>query len=168
MNALLAARLNTLRADFESVTGNPFQDFFCPILFKDEKVRLCRAHVINRRFRDSDRSWTIQRADVDAWFGTLFEDDFLALEYKDQSVIEDALTDKDLTRRFRPRLTVDGQIVDYFLSRGRVPGPQTSGELDVKGRKMQVGLKCKRCQAKPKLRDNILSRQLRSVLEHTR
>ena len=84
MNGQVAAREKSLRVDFESVTGNPPQHFFlCRILFKDERAQLCRAHVINRRFRNSDPSWTIQRADVDAWFGTLFEDDFLALEYRD-------------------------------------------------------------------------------------
>ena len=141
MNRHMAARVKSLRHDFESVTGNPFQHFFCPILFKDERTRLCRAHVINKRFRESDRSWTIQRADVDAWFGTLFEDDFLALEYKDKPIIEDALTNKDLARRFRPRLTVDGQVVDHFLAHGHVSRNQTIGDLDVNGLKMQVGLK---------------------------
>ena len=83
MNGQAAARVKSLRVDFESVTGNPFQHFFCPILFKDERAQLCRAHVINRRFRNSYPARTNQRADVDAWFGTLFENDFLALEYKD-------------------------------------------------------------------------------------
>ena len=57
MNGQVAARVKSLSVDFESVTGNLFQHFFfCPILFKDERSQLCRAHVINRRFRNSDPS----------------------------------------------------------------------------------------------------------------
>ena len=90
MNGQVAAQVKSLRVDLESVTGNPFQHFFfCPILFKDERPQLCRAHVIYRGFRNSDPSWTIQRADVDAWFGTLFEDDFLVPEYKDGRAVGD-------------------------------------------------------------------------------
>ena len=142
MNGKVADRAKSLRVDFESVTGNPFQHFFfCPILFEEEKAQLCRAHMINRRFRNSGPSWTFQQADVDAWFGTLFEDDFLALDYKDQPIIEDVLTDKAIAPRFRPRLTVDVQVLDHFLAQNRVLGTQTIGGLDVIVRKMQVGLK---------------------------
>ena len=74
-------RLDSLRADYEASTGLPFQYFFCPITWKDEDVPLCRAHVINKAFRGADRSWTVQRADVDNWFGSLFENDFLATDY---------------------------------------------------------------------------------------
>ena len=100
MNGQVAARVKSLRFDFESVTGNAFQHtFFCPIVFKDERAQLCRAHVINRKFRNSDPSWTIQRADVDAWVGTLFEDDFLALEYKDVRAVGD-IADADVVPSF--------------------------------------------------------------------
>ena len=82
MNGQIVSRVKSLRVDFESVAGNPFQHLFSPILFKDKRSQLCRAQVINRKFRNSDLSRTIQRADVEAWFGTSFENEFQALEYK--------------------------------------------------------------------------------------
>ena len=80
VNTELRERVETLRADYESCTDQPWNYFLCPILFRDEEAQLCRAHVINKAFQDSDRSWTVQRADVDSRFGTLFEKDFLAIE----------------------------------------------------------------------------------------
>ena len=76
MNTQVKKRLEDLRSDHESVTGSPFKHFLCPILFRDDDTELCRAHVINKSFQESDRSWTVQRADVDAWYGSMFEADF--------------------------------------------------------------------------------------------
>ena len=141
MNVQVERRLGLLRADYESVTGSQFQHFFCPILWRDEDTELCRAHVINRAFRESDRSWTVQRADLDAWYGTLFEDDFLAIQEKDHPIIKEALTDRDSARRFRPRLTLDGEVVDHYVTNGPVPETHTNVELDIEGRTVQLGLK---------------------------
>ena len=141
LNAQLVNKLDQLRADYESVVGRPFQHFFCPILWSDEHTELCRAHVINRGFGDSDKSWTVQRADVDAWYGTLFEDDFLAIEKKDQPVVEKSLTDSGLARRFKPRLTMDGEDVNYYVAKGPVPEAHTPVEVDIEGRTVRLGLK---------------------------
>ena len=138
---MVMERLASLRADYAYVAGFPFEYFFCPILWKDEDSELCRAHVVNKAFPESDRSWTIQRADVDNWFGTLFENDFLSIKAKDQSVIGKAFSDKDTFRRFRPRLSVDGIEVDYYLAHGPVPETHTGGELVIDGRTVPIGIK---------------------------
>lgn len=67
MSTQVENRLKFLSADNESVTGRSFKHFFYPILYRDEDTELCRAHVINRAFKESNHSWTVQRADVDSW-----------------------------------------------------------------------------------------------------
>ena len=62
------ARLN---ADFESVRGEPFQYFYCPILHVDENVQLTRGHIIPKSL--GGKSTVLQRADVDNRFGSFFE-----------------------------------------------------------------------------------------------
>ena len=51
-------KLETLRSDYQEVTEKPFLNFFCPMLFRDEDVALCRAHIVNSAFPDSCRRWT--------------------------------------------------------------------------------------------------------------
>ena len=141
MNAQLMNHLEQLRADYASVTGYAFEHFYCPVLYRDDDTELCRAHVINRAFPDSDRQWTVQRADVDSWYGTLFEDDFLAIQMKDQPIAAHALTDPDLARRFRPKFTKDGEEVQHYLASGPVPEYHTEVESDVDGHTVRLGLK---------------------------
>ena len=141
MSVQLQKRLEDLRSDHESVTGSPFEHFLCPILFRDDDTELCRAHVINKSFQESDRSWTVQRADVDAWYGTMFEADFLAVEKRDKPIIEEAFFDSDLGRRFRPMLRVDGEEVPYYFRSGPVPESHTGVQLEVQGKSIQLGLK---------------------------
>jgi len=52
MNEALKKKLEELNKDYTSVDGHPFQHFFCPVLFKDEDVPLCKAHVINQAFQN--------------------------------------------------------------------------------------------------------------------
>ena len=82
MNTHIRKRLEQLRADYESVSDRPWHFFYCPILHRDEETELCAGHVINQALEDTDRSWTVQRKDVDNHYGTLFEGDFMALEKK--------------------------------------------------------------------------------------
>jgi hypothetical protein len=39
-------QLEDLRLDFQKNTGSPFEYFYCPILYLDEKTELCEAHVV--------------------------------------------------------------------------------------------------------------------------
>ncbi len=113
--------LGRLNADYEAVCGATPHKFFCPILQRDEDVELCKAHIINEAFPGSDRTWTIQRADVDSWFGAMFEADFVKLKHKDNLKALDVLADRELTRELRPKIMLDGQEVDHYTPKGRVP-----------------------------------------------
>lgn len=141
MKAEIQKQLELLKTDYESVSDRSWQHFFCPILWRDEKTELCRGHVINQAFDNADRSWIVQRKDVDNHFGTLFESDFLALEQKGDLQVDDILVDKRLSRQFRPTISVDGQSVDFFVANEDVPesfseltfhSPQGSVKLGLK------------------------------------
>ena len=96
-------KLETLRFDYREVTGKPFLHFFCPVLFQDEDAALCRAHIVNSAFPDSCRRWTVQRADVDSFYGSAFESDFVDLQYRGQHLTDDAITDPLLSKSCGPR-----------------------------------------------------------------
>ena len=103
MNTHIRKRLEQLRAEYESVSGRPWRFFYCPILHRDEETELCAGHVVNQALRDADRSWTVQRKDVDNYYGTLFEGDFLALEQKVDLQVDEILADRKLSRQFKPQ-----------------------------------------------------------------
>lgn len=55
MDKALAHRLRYLREDFSEVVGKPFEHFYCPVLFRDEEVELCKAHIVSAAFPGSTR-----------------------------------------------------------------------------------------------------------------
>jgi hypothetical protein len=79
VNTELKVELERLRGDFAAVSGEAFNHFYCPILFRDESAPLCKGHVVNKAFRDAPKRWTVQRRDVDNFFGERFEADFTSL-----------------------------------------------------------------------------------------
>ena len=116
--------LAKLKKDYNAVAGGPWNHFVCPILHVDEDVPLIRAHVINKAFPNSDRSWTVQRKDVDSFFGSRFEADFLAIDKKvGRSPIE-LLADKDLRRLFKPTPLLDGREVETYAYQPSVAVPE--------------------------------------------
>ena len=141
MSHRLEQRLETLRTDFQAVAGYQFQHFFCPLLYVDEDAELCEGHIINRVFPHSDRSWTVQRKDVDNDFGLRFESDFVARHRADGLLAEEILADKELSRRFNARFLRDGEPVRHFPTNDRVPDDFSNVELDVDGNPMPLGLK---------------------------
>ena len=141
LSASLQGRLAALRRDYRSATGTSFQHFFCPILRTDDEARLCRAHVINQKFDGADPAWTVQRADVDAWFGSLFEKDFLAIEQRGRPVAGEALLNRGLAQRFRPEITVDGQVVAHYPRRGRVPEAHTAVDVNIRDATVSLALR---------------------------
>lgn len=116
MNPELQAKLEKLRNDYAEVRGQPFNHFFCPILFRDEDTEPCKGHIINEVFPNSARRWTVQRKDVDGFFGAYFESDFSDLQYANLSPIDILLDDK-LRKRFDPRILLNGTEVEYFPMR---------------------------------------------------
>lgn len=135
MNSNLADRLSLLRKDFASVAGSQFEHFYCPILFVDEPVELCQAHVVSRAFRGAARRWTVQRADVDAFFGGYFEGDFTILQERGQHSVLDILSDNALSRRLRPQILVDGEAIPHFRPKGAIPQQFTELEVSRPGRR---------------------------------
>ena len=141
MNTHIRKRLELLKTDYESVSNRPWQHFFCPILHRDEKTELCRGHVINEAFDNSDRSWTVQRKDVDNHYGTLFERDFLALEQKGDLQVDEILADKKLARQFNPTISLDGQSVDFYKPNEDVPKYFSELTIDSSHRPVKLALK---------------------------
>lgn len=141
MKSEFKIKLQKINDDFEEVIGKSPHHFFCPILLKDEKAELCQAHIINQAFPNSPRAWTIQRKDVDNFYGTNFEADFIALRYRENYSIGDAITNKELSNILSPKILVDNQAVDYFIAHNGVPKQFTSIEFDNNGKIILLGLK---------------------------
>ena len=125
MNQTLRHRLNRLNSDCKEVWGNPVRHFFCPVLYLDKNVDLCKAHIINQAFGNSDRSWTIQRKDIDSFYGSYFEAEFVLLQEKGRYKADEVLEDKKLRKRLKPQLTIDEEIVEYYFPKGNIPDSHT-------------------------------------------
>jgi hypothetical protein len=116
MNPDMRNKLNNLRDDYQNVTGVPFTHFFCPILYRDEKVKLCRGHIINHRFEEASRCWTIQRQDIDNFYGSNFESEFVLIQYRGKLGPFEALQEKTLN----PKIRINGEIIDYYHFNGNL------------------------------------------------
>lgn len=134
-------KLKKLRADYERVVGESFETFFCPILYRDENVHLCRAHVINESFRKSHRAWTIQRSDVDSFFGSVFEADFLALQERGRHNPVDVLGDRRLSRQLQPSISVEDDEVEHYIPTGPVPDGHSRVTLETSEGTIEMALK---------------------------
>lgn len=131
-----------LRANYASVVGRPFRHFYCPVLFRDEATPLSRAHVINTAFPDSTRRWTIQRKDVEGFFGTFFESDFISIQHRGKHCPLEILADKELARRLDPRVVFKGQEIEHYIPNGPVPDSHSPVIIDLEGRPTaRLGLK---------------------------
>jgi hypothetical protein len=121
MNEFVKAELEKLNNDFTELVGEPFAHFFCPILFRDEQTELCQAHIINKAFSNSTRECTVQRADVDSFYGSRFESDFVDIAKFKRTSLLGILADRSLSRRFNATLLLNGNPVEHFHSTGKVP-----------------------------------------------
>lgn len=97
MKDFVKSKLEKFRVNYTQITGQPFTHFFCPILFRDDNVPFSQAHIINYAFPNSSRSWTVQRSDVDNFYGSNFEADFISIQYKTDNISpSDVLINKTL------------------------------------------------------------------------
>jgi hypothetical protein len=144
MDNNLKFRLNRLRDEYEKLVGYPFTYFYCPILFKDEDVPLCKGHIINLAFPNSARDWTVQRQDIDNFFGANFESDFVDILYNENRQLANTVTDKNLFRKLEPKISVDDRRVDFFVTRGAVPDHFTSAVFNNEGKEVHLTLKMNR------------------------
>lgn len=123
------------------VIGQPFSHFFCPVLFRDEDSPLCQAHIVNVAFPESSRRWTLQRQDVDNFYGSVFESDFVDLQHGRVGVAAEAFVNPALYKRLRPKILLHGREVEHFFVKGPVPKQFTQIVFESSGRTVRLALK---------------------------
>jgi hypothetical protein len=141
MKPKIIKRLDALQRDFTSVVGQRFSHFFCPILFVDEETELCEAHIVNKAFAATSRRWTLQRKDVDNFFGTMFEGAFVDLQFNKPGLAYKALMQPDLYRRFRPKVLLNSIGVEHFVATGPVPTEFAELQLELDQDSIRLGMK---------------------------
>jgi hypothetical protein len=134
-------KLEALRSDYNEVTGKSFAKFFCPILFRDEDVELCRAHILNAAFPNSSRNWTVQRVDVDSFYGHAFESDFVDIQYRGQPLADRVLGDPAVSKKLRPRIRIAGEEIGHFVATGPIPTHFTEARMEGPKGPVRLGLK---------------------------
>lgn len=140
IGARVAQRLGLLASDYETVAGSRFANFVCPILYSDEDVELCEGHIVNQAFRISTL-WTVQRKDVDGFFGSVFESDFADLRYHGRRA-SDVLADRPAAKRLKPRiLASDGREIPYYYATGNVPSIHSRLIVGEPGAETTIALK---------------------------
>lgn len=133
----LKSKLEKLRSDFVNIGNPPFKYFYCPIIYKDEDAKLCKAHIVNKAFKNSARKWTILRKDIDSFFGSNFEADFTLL--RDAKIL--SVSDKLLDKRFTPAFIANGKQVKHYLVKSEIPSNFAHIEFTENGKTIHIGLK---------------------------
>jgi hypothetical protein len=141
MRTTTAQKVHELRSDYQTVFGRSWSYFYCPILFRDEETRLCKAHIVNRAFHDSSRAWTIQRADVDGFFGSMFEGDFVDIQYFENWSPDQVIVDPEMSKRLRPEILLGGERVEHFVANGPVPMHFSEAVVGGPSGAIHIGLK---------------------------
>lgn len=141
MKEIVRAKLDKLREDYTQNTGHPFNHFYCPILYKDENKPLCMAHIINTAFPNSARAWTVQREDVDNFYGSKFESDFIVLQHSGKFSPDEVLSDKQLSKSLKPRILFNGNPVDYYYTENNIPDQFSPATIDKNGQTTKLALK---------------------------
>jgi hypothetical protein len=141
MKRKVVKRLDELRQDFACVVGQPFSHFFCPILFVDESAELCEAHIVNKAFDGVSRRWTLQRKDVDSFFGTVFEASFVDLQFNKPGMVYETLIQPNMHSRFRPKIIINGSEVEHFVAKGPIPKEFAELHFELDQRTVRLGLK---------------------------
>src|SRR5258706_36038 len=129
MDSETQQKLAALRSDYQAHVGTPFSHFYCPILFRDDDVDLCKAHIVNAAFPDSTRRWTIQRSDVDNFYGSAFESDFVNIQYSGSHLADGIFVDRHLSKNLHPKIRIGDEDVEHFVARGPVPDYFTQTEV---------------------------------------
>jgi hypothetical protein len=138
--------LEWLRADYARETGTPFQHFYCPMLMKDEQVGLMMGHVVNEKFEEVPEFKIKQRQDIDSWYGSMFESDFLTLMRNQGKKIDDLFFGAKAPRGLRPVIKAgEEEVAHYQLKDDPENMPINEHTLleinDKNGRFMRLALK---------------------------
>lgn len=141
MKSDIGPKLEWFRSDYLDKRGVPFSHFFCPVLFEDAKVPLCKSHIVNQAFPGSSGAWTIQRQDVDNFYGSRFEADFTTIQHNEDLDLGKTITDQRLSQAFRPKILVDDKPVEYFVARDRIPENFSQAVIEGEGDDLRIGIK---------------------------
>jgi hypothetical protein len=141
MKEILKTKLEILRDDYAKKTGRPFEYFYCPILYRDENKPLCMGHIVNLAFPDSARARTVQREDVDNFYGSKFESDFTILQHSGKYSPDEILLDKQLSKSIKPKILLNGNPVDYFYSESNTPNHFSPVIIENEGKMTKLALK---------------------------
>ena len=119
----LQRRIEQLRADYQVAVGSPFEHFFCPILHIDEPSEWCRGHIVPEAFSTCN-AWVPQRKDIDNFYGTVAEADFISAVASQGKTAFDKWIDADLNRLVKPRLELEGKDIGHYFTKkpSQVPG----------------------------------------------
>ncbi len=119
-------RVEVLRADYQSEVGRPFEHFYCPILHVDEATELLRGHVVNEKL--GFNVWVPQRKDVDSFYGTAPEADFIAAVQDHSKTALEKWLDPRMNRQHKPQLMLKGEEVQHYFTEepANVPADHTS------------------------------------------
>jgi hypothetical protein len=110
----LHRRLEELRNDFAEQTGHRFEHFYCPILRRDEPSPLCRGHIVPDAF-DTCGKWLPQRQDVDNFYGSVAEADFVRVVEDRGKRLPDLWLDPTLRKRHRPKIQFHGKPLGHYF-----------------------------------------------------
>lgn len=144
MSEALKGELLAMADDYARVTGERFEHFYCPVLFRDEELELCVGHVVGQAFAGAARAWTVQRKDVDNFYGSLFESDFELLQERLRLSPATILSDSKLSRAVDVKFLLDGKEVQHYPLRGTVPSEFTPVTVHNKDQVAPVVLKMTR------------------------
>jgi hypothetical protein len=116
-------RVGELREDFERVTGETFSHFYCPILRTDHDTPLCEGHVIPDALKTCT-TWVPQRADLDSFYGSMTEADFINVVQNRTKTPFDIWINPKLRSLYRPKLTMGDKPIGHYFPREatHVPG----------------------------------------------
>lgn len=116
--ATIERKLARYREDYEGVTGESFEYFCCPITGVDYPGQLMLGHILNQRLDGAQRTTVVQRKDVDEFFGSCCEAQFLDCIRKGDHIF-DILRDPKKAERHRPQVVIDGNPVEFYVVRSR-------------------------------------------------
>jgi hypothetical protein len=124
----LHRRIAEFNTNYTTETGNATNHFFCPILFKDENVEMCRAHIVNDKLR-TNSAWVPQRKDIDNFYGSVIEAEFVGVIEDLGKDLSEVFLDRESRRKHKPKIELEGKEIEYFFPKG-VP-PEVIGQTTV-------------------------------------
>jgi hypothetical protein len=114
--------LDWLQESYTQENKSPFKHFFCPMLMKDEHVELMLGHVVNEKFRTVPEYLIRQRQDIDGWYGSVFEADFITVVKSREKNLNELFLGGKPARGLRPVIRAGGEEIPFYsLKDGQEP-----------------------------------------------